>query len=164
MDFWATFLPQLLASLAGAAVGVFGVLLGFGLQHRREYAQRLDEAAARVVASSATYAGELEQFTAGAAAALIAKGSGAVHPVANDVSVAVELLRVAAQNRADRELADAIAAAWSSIATCKHASLRISLIGRLGGAVIAWRADNSRRAALDALERIQRDADPLRAA
>jgi hypothetical protein len=145
-EFWAAFVPQLLASLAAAIVGIVGVLVGFWLQRRAARRDAVDTAAANVVGALGTYAAEIE----GAIFAWSARALPGVTELPKRVqheapTIALDLLLIASQ-REEREVARMLVRSFKKIRA--GGGDTIGGYRWMGRAVTRWRAERLSLAAV----------------
>lgn len=152
VSFLDAFVPQLLATLAGGVIGVFGVWWAFHLQRRAHTRDDVDRAVEtllsrlsdHVQAVDAYYA-EFQMMRWGTSDKLTR-----TFPHAAPVSIAIEVLRWRTI-KDEREVADLLGDTWSHVAHSSGEN-RASAAGHMATAINRWRLGESRGAILSSLE------------
>lgn len=148
--FLAAFFPQLLATVAGAVIGIAGVVWGFDLQRRAGSADAMDRAVENLLL-------RLDEWTQMANEGRRGRNFNTVNmsnrlpvflpPAPHDgrVSIAIELLRVKVRDRGwyrararDITVVNALLAAWDQIAPGTFDG-KERACGVVAGAVMKWR-------------------------
>jgi len=140
-NFWRTFVPQLLAALVGAGVGVFGVLLGFRLQRSASREDAVDAAIERLLVElsqfaevTATYADRMRfAFFPGKDATPVP-----TKPLGFAVGIAFEIVAIRTRGR-ERIMAKKISAGWDNIMGGTRSPEAATATGLLAGLISEWR-------------------------
>ena len=144
--FWVAFVPQLLASLAGAAVGVIGVLIGFALQNGTARRDAADAAAENVLQRISDFVEATDRWSAFGTRAVITKfgdpPAGPPRPTTYAVTIALEILAMRTRGQEHKD-AVAFRRAWTSVMKGETASARMNASGYLAGAISSWRVGGS---------------------
>jgi len=158
-EFWKTFVPQLLAGLVAAAVGVLGVLIGFALQRRSARSDSLDDAVERLLICLSEYADEMDLFVREYAGLFMrqsiteARPPGPRKPAGYSVSIAIEVVIVRARGQ-DRRMAMRIAEAWAEVRKSASSKRSTDAAGTLAVVITDWRTGNLRNEA-DRLQEVR---------
>ena len=144
MTFLDSFIPQLLATLVGGAIGVFGVWWAFRLQRKAAARDGVEHAAENLLLRLAEYVGAVDAYMKEfGMTQWNVRGAKMqrTYPHAAPVSIAVELLRMRTVGE-ERALADAFGAAWDVVAHA-HAESAASAASHIATAVSLWRLGSS---------------------
>lgn len=152
MTFFDAFIPQLLATIVGGAIGVFAVWLAFRWQRNAAARDGVDRAVENLLQRIADHIAAVDAYNAEFNMTVWTAGSKLqrTYPHAASVSIACELLRMRTMGK-ERKVADDIGEAWNYVA---HASS--DTIGTAGGvlasAISKWRLGASRAEVSESLE------------
>jgi hypothetical protein len=142
---WNGFIPTLLATLAGAAVGVWAVRLASEWQSTLSYQQRLDDALAALINEVPARVATLEKWDDSMAIYDEWVGTGGdpdveppTEPGAHSIGVRIEAVRLLARAE-DKKITAAMADAFASIIGMKPYSQRTRL-SRLPEMIRLWRS------------------------
>ncbi|WP_336643795.1 hypothetical protein [Microbacterium sp. MMO-113] len=152
MTFLDDFIPQLLATLIGGVIGVFGVWWAFRLQRRAAARDDVDRAVENLLIRISDHVEAVEAYNS-EFNMMRWDGTdklGRTFPHAAPVSIAVELLRIRTSDE-DREIADLLGATWSHVAHSTRVN-RASAAGHMATAITRWRLGEPRDAVADSLE------------
>lgn len=148
--FFEAFFPQLLATVAGAAIGIAGVVWGFDQQRRAGSAEAMDRAVEHLLLRLDEWTHASRAATRGRLTNRVNLSNGlpvSLHPEPHDgsVSIALELLRVKVHDRGwyrartrDVAVSDALLEAWNRIVSGTFVGKEQSC-GLLAGVVTKWR-------------------------
>ncbi|OWP20310.1 hypothetical protein CBF90_02080 [Microbacterium sp. AISO3] len=152
MSFLDSFVPQLLATLVGGAIGVFGVWLAFRLQRRAAARDDVDRAVETLLNRIADHVEAVQAYNAEFNMMRWGRDQklARTFPHAAPVSIAVEVLRMRTSG-GEREVADRLAATWRHVAN-SPASSRGSAAGHMATAITQWRLGEARTTLLGSLD------------
>ena len=148
-DFWASFVPQFLASLAGAVVGLVGVIIAFRLERGASRADSVDAAVERVLVELSTFVSKMATWRDAGDRPV---ASPRAYPFA--VSIALEIL-VMRTRKDSRKIAQEFARLWGDIAPAANLEAQETASGLLASAITAWRAGLGDAEVEERLERIR---------
>ena len=137
-EFFEAFIPQLLATLVGAGIGVAGIFIAFFLQKRASVADGLDRAVEHLLLCLADYAAALNAFAAQVQMTNWAIGSRPTsHPAhPGQVSVALSMLKLKAPEQSQNTVGD-FSKTWDVIA---NGANKESATGIFADVIVDWRA------------------------
>lgn len=151
-EFLVAFIPQLLATIAGGGIGVFGVWLAFRWQQGASARDATDRAVENLLVRIADYVADLEAYRGDFE--MVNWGAGGrpqrQMPHAAVVSIAVELVRMRTKG-SELAIADEIGRAWSLIAGA-GLDKRGTACAFLAEAITMWRSGATPEAVADRLE------------
>lgn len=147
MDFWGSFVAQLLATIVGALVGV---IAAYYLQRRSTRQDSLDRAVERVLLAIGDYS-----HRSAAASFALQRGQHYEQPDRHAVSIANELLIISASGR-DRRMAWKIAAGWDAIMRGQHTENIPAACSLLAGTIRRWREGDPEAQLIEALKTVER--------
>jgi hypothetical protein len=142
VTFFDSFIPQLLATLVGGAIGVFGVWWAFRLQRKAATRDGVEHAVENLLLRLAEYVGLVDAYTKEFDMMqwhVYGAKMQRTYPHAAPVSIAVELLRMRTVGQ-ERAVADAFAATWNIVAHAP-AQTAASAAGHMATAVSLWRLE-----------------------
>lgn len=160
LEFWSSFIPQLLATLVGAGVGVLGVFVAFSLQRRASSVDGLDRAVESLLLSLSEMVRAIHEYEREMNVTMWSRGDRPhIHyPHPGGVSIAVELLKLKCPAR-DSIVAERISETWDTVAQAKGAAQKDSC-GVFAGAVAKWHGGKPQADVFRSLRNAQRIADP----
>lgn len=153
MTFLDSFIPQLLATLVGGTIGVFGVWWAFRLQRKAAARDGVEHAAENLLLRIAEYVGAIDAYMKEFGMMqwhVYGAKMQRTYPHAAPVSIAVELLRMRT-NGEERAMADELGTTWSYVAHAPAKSAA-SAAGHMATAVSRWRLGEPRSEVNDSLE------------
>jgi len=135
---WPSFWRTLLATLAGAGVGVFGVWWAFHLQSRGQYTVRLDDALARVIVELAQRNTDIDKYLREASAS---EDETADAPPSNlPLLASMEVALMLSRGDDFHLLNHLVHRAYTAIQG-GHLSLQAGANGMILGAIERWRSE-----------------------
>lgn len=138
-------MSEFLAAMAGAGVGLLGVVITLSVQARQEYRRGVDAAAANLVGTLGEYAAVLEARNFAWTVYSINRGQMPDRVRAELPEIALDLLVISTRGR-DRAEARKFVVAFKAIRKSADVSSGTRWLAR---AVTQWRADGVRGEALD---------------
>lgn len=159
-DFWLSFIPQLLATLVGAGIGVLGVFVAFGLQRRASATDGVDRAVETLLLSLNELVRGIDEWERESNVVMWSNNDRPRihHPHPGGVSVAIELLKLKSPAR-ERMGAELISQAWDTIASTRGTRQK-SACGIFAGAVLKWHEGKTQAEYSETLRVAQRIAEP----
>lgn len=144
MTFLDSFIPQLLATLVGGAIGVFGVWWAFRLQRRAAARDGVEQAAENLLLRIADYVGAVDAYMKefGMMQWHAGEKLHRTYPHAAPVTIAVEVLRMRTEGE-ERAIADGFGATWKSVARAPGDSAA-SAASHMASAISLWRLEAPR--------------------
>ena len=151
-QFLAAFIPQLLATIAGGAIGVFGVWLAFRWQQGASSGEAVDRAVENLLLRIGEYVADMDAYRRDFDMVNWAAGGRPQRqmPHAAVVSIAVELVRTRTKG-AERAIANEIGNAWSLVAGA-DLDKRGTACAFLAESITLWRSGAPGAAVTDRLE------------
>jgi hypothetical protein len=155
-EFLESFVPQLLATLVGAGIGVVGIFIAFSLQRKASVADGLDRAVEHLLVCLADYAAALNAYAAQVQMTNWAIGSRPTsHPAhPGRVSIALSMLKLKAPDLKQETVGD-FSKTWDAIA---NGANREAATGIFADVVVEWHAGVSSHEIATRLERVARMA------
>jgi len=139
VEFWSTFIPQLLATVCGAGIGIFGVWVAFRLERRAATADGFDTSVERLLQRIDELAADTDAWQKTSSLTNWARGDRPPpHPHVGRVSIAIEMVKLRARST-DQAPIQQISDAWDVIAQA-HGEQLVHGCGVLATAVVRWRA------------------------
>ena len=139
MEFWSAFVPQLLATVVGAAIGIVGVVIAFRLERSAAIAEGFEMTIERLLERIDQLAADADAWQKSVNMTNWARGDRPTpHPHVGRVSIAIEMVKLRATQR-DRKPIQQISDAWDAIAQA-HGEQLAQACGVLAGAVVKWRS------------------------
>jgi hypothetical protein len=139
VEFWSAFLPQLLATIVGAGIGVIGVVLAFRLERRAATTDGFELSVERLLQRIDELAADTDAWQKTSSMTNWARGDRPPpHPHVGRVSIAIEMVKLRAAGD-DVQSIQQISDAWDVITQSRGEQLAQGC-GVLATAVVKWRA------------------------
>ncbi|WP_412168319.1 hypothetical protein ACLUS2_013755 [Curtobacterium flaccumfaciens pv. flaccumfaciens] len=139
MDFWPAFVPQLLATVAGAGIGIAGVVLAFRLERHAASASGLEASVERLLQRVDELASAADAWQKTFNITNWARGDRPMsHPHVGRVSIAIEMVKLRTTGQ-DAAAIQQISDAWDVLAEA-HGEQLVHACGLLANAIIKWRS------------------------
>lgn len=132
-------MPQLLATVVGAAIGIAGVVVAFRLERRASTVDSFEQSVERLLLRIDELAADSDAWQSATDMTNWSRGDRPPpHPHSGRVSIAIELVKLRAKDDDARKIQQ-ISDAWDEIAQ-GHGETLSSACGVLATAVVKWRS------------------------
>lgn len=139
MEFWSEFVPQLLATVVGATIGIVGVIIAFRLERSAAVVEGFEMSIERLLERIDQLASDTDAWQKSFDMTNWARGDRPIpHPHVGRVSIAIEMVKLRATER-DHKSIQQFSRAWDGIAQA-HGEQLVQACGVLAGAVVKWRS------------------------